>query len=155
MAIILACVAVTWNRPGPWGAVPIVALVGGAGAGAIPFLFSNTIFGSPWPEGWPRDLALEVCGVALVAVALAVMRQPTLRPPGGRRVGQEMGRLPCVGAGGLFLLALLHLAAGVSLSRAGRLDDSLRLVGAAALLAVLVSALAVAGARERRSSALR
>jgi hypothetical protein len=150
MAIILGCVAVTWKRPGAWGAVPVVALVGGVGAGAIPFLFSNTIFGSPWPEGWQRDLAVEVCGVALVAVALAVMRRLRLLDVDARS-GRSVGAL--VGTGGLLLLAVLHLAAGSRFS-GWTMDESLRLVGAAALLVILVSAAAVAVARGRRSSAL-
>ncbi len=148
MAIILGCLAVTWNRPGPWGAIPIVALVGGVVAGALPLLFSNTIFGAPWPEGWPRGLAVEVCGVALLAVALAVMRQRGLLGEG------FAGRSAAVGTGGLLLLTLVHLSAGFRFS-AWTMDDSRRLVAAAILLAVLASAVAAAAAWERRSAARR
>jgi tetratricopeptide (TPR) repeat protein len=151
MAIVLVCLALTWQRPGPWGAVPVVALVGGVGAGAVPFLFSNTIFGSPWPEGWRGDLAVEVCGVALVAIALAVMRRMRFLE-GGAPGGGGLGAL--LGTAGLLLLAVLHLAAGFRFS-GWTMDDSRRLVVAAALLALLASAAAVARIRARRSARAR
>jgi len=152
LLIVLACVAVAWNRLGAWGAVPVVAFVGGVGAGAIPLVFSNTIFGSPWPDGWQGDLAVGVCGVALVAVALALMRRPKLRllgvdAPGRRWVGA------LAGSAGLLLLVLLHLAVGFRFS-GWTLDDSRRLLGAAVLLAVVASVAAAAFARGRRSPAV-
>ncbi len=140
LGILLACLAVSWNRLGPWTAVPVVAIVAGVGVGAVPFLFSNTLFGVPWPEGWSGDLALHVCGVALVAVALALLRRRWLaddRPDGSSAV-HSGSPATVVGSGGLLALALFHWAVG-AVSSGWTTDDSARLLAASAALALLVA----------------
>lgn len=151
MAVILACVAMTWTLARGWTAVAVVAVLAGAADGAIPLLLSNTVFRSAWPEGWPRDLAVDVVGVALLAAALALFRRRdpdlatgplapgaavTVTGLGARRANRD-GVL--VGVSGLLLLALLHLTAGFLVSR-WSVADSLRLAAAAALFALVVCA---------------
>ncbi len=149
MAIILACVRMTWMRLGPWTAVPIVASIGGVAAGAIRFLLSNSVFGSPWPEDWPRELGIEVVGVALLAVALALLRGPNagLADAASAKPGSR-GSGVLAGTAGLLLLVLGHLTAGFLVS-GWTMEDSRRLATTAALLAAVGSAALIAAARGR------
>lgn len=153
MGIVLASVAVAWRRLGRWAAVPVVALAGGAGAGAIRLVLSYTIYDAAWPEEWPRELAGEVVAVAMLAVVVAVLRGPTTTPQEGApsapgwRSGATLGTL------GLLVLTITHLVAGAAYS-AWTVADSQRLLIAAGLLAVLVGWAFVAGLRPSRPQPL-
>jgi hypothetical protein len=149
MAVILICLQVTWRRLGPWTAVPVVALVGGLATGSMGFLLTNTIFRSPWPEDWPIEMGTHVVGVALLAIALALLRRrswdaasPGTVEPASMRSGIVAGTV------GLLVLVLTHLAAGILVS-GWTTGDSLRLVGAAAVLALVATAALAANARSR------
>jgi len=138
-ALVLASVAVAW-RCGRWAAVPVVALVGGAAAGASRLVFTNTLWGAPWPEGWLRALADEAVGVALLAVVVAVLRGTTTATPDRAPGGALVGTL------GLLALTAAHLVAGRIYS-GWSAADSLRLLIAGAALAVLTSVALVGSLR--------
>jgi hypothetical protein len=149
MGIVLASVAVTWRRLGRWASVPVVALVGGGGARAIRLVLTATIYGAAWPKEWPRELASEVVGVAMLAVVVAVLRGTTtaaqhgVPSAPGWRSGATLGTL------GLLVLTITHLVAGAVYS-AWTLADSKRLLIAAGLLTVLASWALVARLRPSR-----
>jgi hypothetical protein len=149
MGIVLASVAVAWRHFGRWAAVPVVALAGGAGAGAIRLVLTDTIFGVAWPKEWPRELAGEVVAVAMLAVVVAVLRGTTTatqdRAPSapGWRSGATLGTL------GLLALTITHLVAG-GIYSAWTVADSQRLLIAAGLLAVLAGWALVASLRASR-----
>ncbi len=130
--ILLACVAVTWRRLGRWTAVPVVALVGGVGAGAVSLLITYTVFGASWPAEWPREMVNEVISVALFAAVVAVLRRMASAAPDGAP-GWRSG--VSLGTAGLLALTVVHLVAGSVWS--GWTTDSLPLLVAAGLLAVL------------------
>ena len=149
VAVILICLRMTWRRLGPWTAVPVVALVGGFAAGAIGFLLTNTVFRSPWPEDWPLEVSTHVVGVALLAIALALLRTRNwdvsgagTAPPASMRSGI------LAGTAGLLVLVLAHLTAGFLVS-GWTMGDSRRLVSVAAVLALVATAALVAPARRR------
>ena len=149
MGIVLATVAVTWRRLGRWASVPVVALAGGGGARAIRLVVTDTIYGAAWPGVWPREMAAEVVGVAMLAVVVAVLRGTmTAREDGapsapGWRSGATLGTL------GLLVLTITHLVAGGVYS-AWTLADSRRLLIAAGLLAALAGWAVVANLRPSR-----
>jgi hypothetical protein len=153
LAVVLASVAVTWRRLGRWASVPVVALAGAGGARAIRLVLTNTIYGAGWPGQWPRELAGEVVGVAMLAVVVALLRGTTTAPQDGApsapgwRSGATLGTL------GLLVLTVTHLVAGGVYS-GWTLADSLRLLIAAGLLAVLAGWALVAGLRHSRSQPL-
>ncbi len=148
MAVILVCVGMTWTLARAWTAVAVVAVLAGGADGAIRLLLSNTLFGARWPEDWPSELAVDVVAVALLAAALALLRRrdPDLaRAPStpwaapaecGARGPSRNGIL--VGATGLLLLAVMHLAAGFLVSNWSA-ADALRLAAAAGFFALVVS----------------
>lgn len=146
MAFVLTAIAVVWRRVWGWAAVPVLALAGGAGAGATRLVLTYTVFGVAWPEEWPRELAGEVVAVALLALVVAVLRgrtfaaQAGIRTPQGWRSGVVLGTL------GLLALTVVHLIAGAAYS-AWTLTDSSRLLVAAGLLAVLAGWALVASRR--------
>jgi len=149
MAVILICLRMTWRRLGPWTSVPVVALVGGLATGSIGFLLTNTIFRSPWPEDWPLEMGIHLVGVALLAIALALLRRRSwdISSTGALKPAwMGSGFLP--GTVGLLVLVLAHLAAGF-LASGWTKGDSLRLVGAAAVLALVATTALAANARGR------
>lgn len=152
MGFVLASVAATWRRLGRWAAVPVLALVGGAGAGAIRLALTYTVFGVAWPDEWPRELAGEVVAVALLAIVVAVLRGTTAAAQKwasgdpGRRSGAVLGTL------GLLALTVMHLAAGRVYS-AWTMADSQRLLVAAGLVALLAGWALVASMRASRTRA--
>jgi len=149
MGILLGCLALTWHRLGRWSAVPVVALVGGAGAGTVRLLIVYSIFGSAWPEEWPRELASEVVAAALLALVIAVLRGMTsaerggLPGPPGWRTGATLGVV------GLLGLTVVHLAAGAAYS-GWTLADARQLLIAAGVLALLTCWAFVASVRAAR-----
>ncbi len=149
MGIVLASVAVTWRRLGRWASVPVVALAGGGGAGAIRFVLTATIWGAAWPKEWPRELAAEVVGVAMLAVVVAVLRGTTTVPQDGAPAAPGWRSGATLGTLGLLVLTITHLVAGAVYS-AWTVADSLRLLIAAGLLAVLAGWALVAGSRPSR-----
>ena len=124
-------------------------MVGGFVAGAIGLLLTNTTFGSPWPEDWPLEIGTQVVGVALLAIILAVLRRRSWDVFGaGTAMSASMRSGILAGTAGLLVLVLAHLTAGFLVS-GWTTDDSLRLVSAAALLALVASIALVATARSR------
>lgn len=149
MAVILFSLRTTWRRLGPWTAVPVVALVGGLASGSIGFLLTFTVFRSPWPEDWPLQMGKDVVAVALLAIAVALLRRRSWETSGAGTVGPSSTRGGILaGTVGLLVLALAHLAAGF-LAAGWTTRDSLPLAGAAALLALVATAALAATARSR------
>ncbi len=149
MAAILISLLVTWRRLGPWTAVPVVALVGGLATASTGFLLTNTIFGSPWPEDWPLEAGTHVVGVALLAIALALLRTRSWATPGATAVGRDSVRSGLLaGTVGLLALVLAHLAAGAFVW-AWTAADSMRLAVAAGVLALVAATALAAGVHGR------
>ncbi len=137
-ALVLVAVALAWRLLGRWFAVPVVAVVGGSAAGAIRLVLTDSFWGVPWHEGWPREIVGDVVGVGLLAVVVALLRGtkaavPDGPPaPSGRRSGAVVGTL------GLLALTAAHLAGGWAFS-GWIVADSWRLLAAGGLLAVLAA----------------
>ena len=146
MGIVLTSVAVVWRRVWGWTAVPVLALAGGAGAGAIRLVLTYTVFGVAWPEEWPRELAGEVVAVALLALVVAVLRGRMIEAQAGVRSAEGWRSGVALGTLGLLALTVVHLVAGATYS-AWTLTDSLRLLVAAGLLAVLAAWALIASRR--------
>ncbi len=150
MGIVLTAVAVAWRRLGKWAAVPVVALIGGVGAAAIRLVLTNTIYGVPWPEGWPRAAAGDIVGVGMLAVVMAVLRGRTTAARDETHAATPWRSGATLGTLGLLLVTTAHLVAGRIYS-GWTLADSWRLLIAAGFLAVLVAGTLLAARRPSRA----
>lgn len=146
MGILLGCLVLTWHRLGRWTAVPVVALVGGAGAGAARLLVVYSSFGSAWPDEWPRELAAEVVAASLLALVMAVLRGMTRAERGGLPGAEGWRTGATLGVAGLLALTVAHLAAGAAYS-GWTLADARQLLVAAGVLALLAGWALVASIR--------